>query len=176
MDNFIKKKKFEYSDIGIRAANKNSKTIVKRVNPFDKELSLKKGDVVLEIDSKKVQNAAHLMREILFSKIGKKHKLKIQRDGKVLYVEAVGKKRYGGGEIGDTFLEAKGLYFNQDLTIMKVSGEFEKYGLKIGDKLLQVNGVKVVSISDIRDNIDAFKYHASLLFERNDFQFFVNIN
>ena len=59
---------------------------------------------------------------------------------------------------------------------MKLSKEFKINGLKVGDKLLQVNGKKVSSISDIRDNIDDFKYHASLLFDRNDFQFFVNIN
>lgn len=176
IDNFLKNKKVEYGDIGVRAKNLNSKVVIKRVNPFDKTLKLKKGDVVLEINSKKVQNAGHLMREILFSPIGKKHKLKIKRAKKILTVDAITKKRYGGGEIGDTFLEAKGLYFDNGLCIMKISGDYKGYGLKIGDKLLQVNGKKVTTIDDIRDNIDDFKFHASLLFTRNNFQFFVNIN
>ncbi|WP_373073823.1 PDZ domain-containing protein [Sulfurimonas sp.] len=176
IDNFIKKKKIEYSDIGIRVEEQNNKTIIKRVNPFDNTIKLKKGDVVLEINSKKIKNAGHLMREILFSPIGKKHILKVKRVGKIISVEAISKKRYGGGEIGDTFLEAKGLYFNNDLLIMKITNDYKGYGLKVGDKLLQVNGKKVVSIDDIRENIDDFKHQASLLFLRDNFQFFVNIN
>lgn len=116
------------------------------------------------------------MREILFSPIGKKHKIKVKRDAQVLVLDALSKKRYGGADIGDTFLEPKGLYFGKDLKIKKISNEYNSYGLKVGDKLLQVNGKKVGHIDDIRENIDDFKYHASLLFLRDGFQFFVNIN
>ncbi|MCW9025690.1 MAG: PDZ domain-containing protein [Thiovulaceae bacterium] len=176
IDFFLKSKKMEYGDIGIRADDKNGKAFIKRINPFDSSSMLKKGDIVLEINSKRVKNAAQLMREILFSPVGKIHNLKIKRASKVLTVKAVTKKRYGGGNIGDTFLEAKGLFFNNDLTILKISKDYKGYGLKVGDKLLQVNGKKVSSIADIRENIDDFKFHASLLFARNGFQFFVNIN
>jgi hypothetical protein len=175
IDNFLKNKKVEYGDIGIRVKNLKSQVVVHRVNPFDMSVALKKGDIILEIDSKKVQSASHFMRKILFSKLGKKHTLKIKRADKILTLHVQTKKRYGGGEISDTFLEQKGLYFSKDLSIVKVSNYFKNYGLKIGDKLLQVNGKKVTGISDIRNNIDNFKFHASLLFSRDDFQFFVNV-
>ena len=176
LDNFIKAKKVAYGDIGIRVENKDGKVLIKRVDPFDESLKLKKGDIVLAIDSKKVKNAGHLMQKILFSPLGKEHTLKVVREGKVLNINAITKKRYGGGEIGDTFLEAKGLYFNHDLEIIKIANEYKAYGLKVGDRLLQVNGKKVKSIDDIRDNIDDFKFSASLLFQRGGFQFFVNID
>ncbi|QFR48470.1 PDZ domain-containing protein [Sulfurimonas lithotrophica] len=176
IDNFLKNKKVAYGDIGIRADDKNDKVIISRINPFDNSIKLKKGDIVLAIDSKEVKDASFLMCEILFSDIGKKHKLKIKRDKKILTIEAITKKRFGGGAISDTFLETKGLYFANDLTILKISKNFKSYGIKVGDKLLQVNGKKVSSTFDIRKNIDDFKSHASLLFVRDDFQFFVNIN
>ena len=176
IDNFIKKKNFQYADIGIRAEDKNNKTMIKRVNPFDSTLMLKKGDEVLEINSKKVKDAAHLMHEILFSKVGKKHTLKIRRDSKIISVEAISKKRYGGGEIGDTFLETKGLFLDKELYITQISEQIKSYGLKVGDKLLQVNGKRVSTVDDIADNIDDFKDKASLLLLRDGFEFFVNIN
>ena len=40
---------------------------------------------------------------------------------------------------------------------------------------MQVNGKKVANITDIREYISDFKFFASLLFEREHFQFFVNI-
>jgi len=176
IDHFLKSKNLHYGDIGIRVWDVKNKTIIRRVNPFEKSLGFHVGDEVLEMDSKKVHNAAQLMRKILFSKVGSKHKLKIKRDNKTIILNAQTLKRYGGGNIGDTFLESKGLYFDQNLCITKVSEEFKKYGLKVGDKLLQVNGKKVKSIDEIRENIDDFKFYASLLFTRNHFQFFVNIN
>ena len=176
IDHFLKSRIIEYGDIGIRAKDIKGKTILQRVNPFDTTKKFKNGDEVLAINSKKIRNSAHLMREILFSKIGKKHKLKIKRDGKIITVDATTAKRYGGGELCDTFLESKGLYLGRDLSIKRITKEYKGYGLKVGDKLLQVNGKKVNSLSDVMENIEDFKFHASLLFTRNHFQFFVNIN
>ena len=115
------------------------------------------------------------MRKILFSKIGTIHKIKIKRDSKYFNIKVKTKKRYGGGYLSDTFLEEKGIYFSPNLTIIKVSNEFDGYGLKIGDQLIQVNGNKIDNIADIREHISDFKYFASLLFQRRGFQFFVNI-
>ena len=66
-------------------------------------------------------------------------------------------------------------YFSEDLTILKVYNEFKKYGLLVGDRLVQVNDKKVSTTADIRENIDDFKHFASLLFLRKNFQFFVKI-
>ena len=58
---------------------------------------------------------------------------------------------------------------------MRVSTAFKKYGLLIGDQLLQVNGVAVKTQEELLHYIEDFKDFSSLLFERRKFQFFVNI-
>ncbi len=176
IDNFIKKDKVEYGDIGVRVEDRKNKVVVSRVNPFDQSVKIKKGDIILELNSKKVNSSAEFMQKILFSKLGKKHTIKVQRGAKILSLEATTKKRQGGGELGDTFLETMGLFFDKDLKITKISEYFKRYGLKLGDQLLQVNGKRVENLDDIVKNIEDFKYKASLLFTRDSFQFFININ
>lgn len=175
IERFLKSKTTDYGDIGIRVEDAKKQIIIKRVNPFIKNNPFLEGDCVVGYDGKKINNSAELMRKILFSKIGTIHVVKVKRASKYLTFKVKTQKRYGGGYISDTFLEQKGIYFSPNLSILKIANEFEGYGLKIGDRLIQVNGTKVSNISDIREHISDFKYFASLLFERNGFQFFVNI-
>ncbi len=176
IDNFINSKNKDYSDLGIRVIDDAKKVIVNRVNPFDKNMKFKKGDHITHLNTKKVKNSSRFMMDILFAKIGTKFKINIIRDGKKVALDAVTTKRLGGGSISDTFLEQNGLYFSDNLTIISIGEKYKIYGLKIGDRLIQVNNKKVNTITDIRKNIDDFKHFASLLFTRNNFQFFVNIN
>ncbi len=176
INNFIKKPKVDYGDIGVRVEDKNSKVVVNRVDPFDKSVRFKKGDLILELNSKKVESSAEFMQDILFGGVGKTHTVKIKRQNKEISIKCVSKQRYGGGYIGDTFLESKGLYLDEELKIVNLSRYFKRYGLKVGDQLIQVNGKKVNTKSDISKNIEDFKHKASLLFSRDNFQFFININ
>lgn len=176
ISHFINSKNTHYGDIGIRVMDDAKLIIVKRVNPFDKTMQFKKGDCITHINGKKVTSSSGFMRSVLFSKVEKKLKISVIRDGKKITISTLTSRRFGGGAISDTFLEKNGLYFSNDLMILQVGKSYSKYGLAIGDKLLQVNGKKVKTIEDIRSNIDDFKHFASLLFSRNNFQFFVNIN
>ncbi len=173
---FIKSKTSEYGDIGIRVDDKKSLVIVKRVNPFLENNSFEIDDCVVLFDGKKIKDSATLMRKILFSKVGSSHSVKVKRGSKYLTFKVKTQKRYGGGYISDTFLEEKGLYFSENLTILKITNEFNGYGLKVGDRLIQVNGKKVENLGYIAKYLSEFKERATLLFERNHFQFFVDIN
>lgn len=173
---FITSKNINYGDIGIRVIDEAKLIIVNRVNPFDETNLFKKGDCITHLNGKKVKNASRFMMSVLFSKFNTKLKISIIRDGKKLTINTKIVKRFGGGAISDTFLEQNGLYFSENLTITSISKEYNKYGLAIGDRLIQVNGKKVRTIIEIRKNIDSFKHFASLLFTRNNFQFFININ
>ncbi len=176
LDHFINSKNKYYSDIGVRVIDEGKLIIIKRVNPFDKNMKFKKDDCITHLNGKRVKNASSFMMAILFSKLGTKFDIKIIRDGKKLSITTKTTQRFGGGFVSDTFLEQNGLYFSDNLTIIRIGKKYEKYGLDIGDRLIQVNGKKVSSISDIRETIDDFKHFASLLFTRKHFQFFVNIN
>jgi hypothetical protein len=101
--------------------------------------------------------------------------VKVKRGTKFLNFNVIVHKRYGGGNVSDTFLESKGIYFDENMKIVKLSEDFKEYGLLIGDRLIQVNGVFVKTEDELRKYIEDFKDFSSLLFERKNFQFFVNI-
>jgi len=172
---FIAMKHPTYADIGIRVKEEDGLAIVNASDPFMKQNPFKIGDCILRYDNKKVQSASSLMRAILFSKIGSKHHVKIKRDKKFLTFDVESMQRYGGGDISDTFLEQKGIYFDKSLAITKFRGVFKNYGLKVGDRLIQVNGKRVKTQKELREYIEKFKDYSSLVFERKNFQFFVNI-
>ncbi len=173
---FINSKEIAYGDIGIRVEDKNGFITVVASDPFMKNNPFKKGDHILEYEGKKIKQSSSLMRKILFSKLGSSHKVKIKRNNQLLNIKAVTTKRYGGGYLSDTFLEQKGIYFDETLHIVKIGQNFKSYGLLVGDQLLQVNGVKVKNQQELLEYIADFKDFSSLLFERRYFQFFVQIN
>ena len=176
LKNFIENKTADYGDIGIRVKDEGKCVKIIASNPYLKNNPLKRGDCVVVFDGKKVRSSAQLMKKILFSKIGSKHTIQIKRDKKLhTFKNILALKRTGGGEISDTFLEFRGIYFNKKLYVVKLNKDFKEYGLKLGDKLIQVNGVQVKNQEQLRTYVENFKDFSRLLLERNNFQFFVNI-
>jgi len=176
IDRFIKIKKVSYSDIGIRVVGEKKLVVINAINPFMKANPFKVDDTVLEFDGKKVKNASALMRDILFSRIGSSHKVKVKRDGKVLTLNTQSQKRYGGGYLSDTFLEFVGISFDKNLKVVKIDEKAKKYSLKLGDKLLQINQKDITTEAEILETISKSRESTNLLFIRDDFQFFVKIN
>lgn len=172
---FMKSKSTFYGDIGIRVDEKSNSVIVRASDPFMKNNPFQRGDRVLEFDGKRVVNAASLMQKILFSDLDTIHSVKIQRGSDITIFHVATKKRFGGGFVSDTFLESRGLYFDSKLRLTKITGSFKNYGLVLGDRLIQVNGVKVKTQEELRSYMENFTDYSSLLFERNHFEFFVNI-
>jgi len=176
LQRFINSNENTYADFGMRIQELNSLVIVKSIDPFMKNNPFKKGDCIISLDGKKVKSSSAFMRDVLFSKVGLSHKIEVKRGGKILKLDVKTQKRDGGGYISDTFLEHKGFYFSKDLKIIKIDKPQKDYGLKLGDKLLQVNGVIIENQQDVMENISNFKEFASLLFERDNFQFFIRVN
>jgi len=172
---FISNESADYSDIGVRVRDEKGFVIVIASNPYMKENLIKKGDCIVAFDGKKVKDSATFMQKVLFSKVGSKHSVKIKRDSKFHIFKVTTKKRDGGGEISDTFLEFRGIFFNKKLEVVELSSEFVKYGLLLGDKLVQVNGVRINNQDELRNYIEDYKIFSALLFERKNFEFFVNI-
>lgn len=176
IERFLKVKKVRYGDFGIRVATVNSAVVVISSNPFLKENSFKKGDIILELDGKKVKDSATFMRDVLFSEIGSLHTLKIKRANELLALSAKTQNRVGGGYLSDTFLEFLGISFNEELHVTKIEQSARNYGLKAGDKLLRVNGVDVKKLQEISKILDNPKEPVNLLIQREQFQFFVKVN
>ncbi|QOY54930.1 PDZ domain-containing protein [Candidatus Sulfurimonas marisnigri] len=176
IERFLKIKEVSYSDIGIRVHNVKKAVIVDSSNPFMKNNQFKKDDRILEFDGKNVIDSATLMRNILFSDIGSTHKLKIKRGKKILTVNVKSQKRYGGGYLSDTFLEFLGISFDKNLCTVKIEKKAQHYKLKIGDQLLQVNTTKIRNEQDILEIVANTQKSVKLLFQREEFQFFVTVN
>jgi len=176
IERFIKMKDVSYSDIGIRVKDDKQFVIIEAINPFMKDNPFRVNDRVLEFDEKKVLNASALMRNILFSKLGSLHTLKIKRENQIIKLKTKSLKRYGGGYLSDTFLEFLGLSFDKNLKIVKIEKKAQKYGLKLGDTLLQINQKNISNEEEILKIVSQDKNSTNLLFQRDNFQFFVKIN
>ncbi len=176
LQRFINSNENTYADLGIRVKELDSLVMVKSIDPFMKNNPFQKGDCIIALDGKKVKSSALFMREVLFAKVGSMHIVTIKREGKILKLNLKTQKRDGGGYISDTFLEQKGFYFSKDLKVITIEQPQKAYGLRLGDKLLQVNGVIVENQQDVMESISDFKEFATLLFERDNFQFFIRVN
>jgi len=173
---FIDTKDISYGDIGMRVKDIDSKIIVIATDPFIKHNPFKIGDCIVKFNFKPIYSSSKLMKKILFKHIGSFCSVKIKRKNQFLTLKVIVDKRYGGGYLSDTFFEREGLYFDSNLCITKVKGKFKAYGLKVGDKLVQVNAKLVSKQGEVRESIEKNINNLSLLFEREHFQFFVNVN
>lgn len=171
---FVNSDTLDYADIGIRVKDEKNRVVVKRVDPFVKRNPFKKDDILLKIDGVNVGDASTFMKKILFSKISKSYVIILKRGSKIINCVVKTTKRYGGGYISDSFLEQKGIYFSKDLTIVKLTNTLNSNGLKVGDRLIQLNSKRVYSLDDIANDMSAFKNLPKLLFQRGNFQFFLS--
>jgi len=172
----FKAKDVLYGDVGIRLDNKNSALHVSRINPFFEMQNFCKDDIVLAFDGMKISSICKLRRLILFAKIGSIHRFKILRNSKVKYIKVKIQKRLGGGLLSDTFLESFGLYLDDRLCVRFSNTQTVKMDLDVGDCLIQVNFHDVDSAKDIQNRVQSSDIDNALLFERQNFQFFIHIN
>jgi hypothetical protein len=176
---FINSKSVFYGDIGARFIQRGQEFIVENIDPFYEKQNLKVGDKVLKIDGNKIYSLKGLTQKVLFSNLGKKLKLEVLRDTKTLTVESVVVQKDGGGSLNDSFLEKKGIFLDADMRIKHINKDSFGYinGLKVGDKLLQVNHTKIENIQQLRKFFTAIQDNSvNILFDRNDFQFFTKLD
>ncbi|MEO1938016.1 MAG: PDZ domain-containing protein, partial [Sulfurimonas sp.] len=95
IEHFLASQRVEYSDMGIRVKQYKNRVFVSAKDPFFENNPLKKEDVIVAMDGKKVQSAALLMQSILFAKVGSKHTLDYLREGKKQKASITLQKRYG---------------------------------------------------------------------------------
>jgi hypothetical protein len=167
-----------YGDIGVRFTKRGDSFFVSSINPFYKEQPLKVGDKILRVNGKEIFSLKQLRRAVLFAKPNSKLKIKLLRGNALFEVDVKVFKKISGGVLGDSFLEKRGIYFDEKLQIKKVSKDSfaSKIGLKKGDKLLMIDGIKMENEDDLKSYLsNTKKGEFQLLFDRDDFQFFVHL-
>jgi len=176
INHFLNTKQSIYGDIGIRVNDSNMGVVVKYIDPFFPNNPFKKGDKIVRFNHMKITSASSLMQKILFSKPNTQQTLTIVRGKrkKVLHLKTA--QRYGGGFISDTFLERKGLYFDDALRVIRITDKAKKYQLKVGDKILRVNGVEVHTVEQLKEVLQQHTSTYKLLIQRDGFEFFISFS
>ncbi len=184
--NFIKRlltsTEIFYGDIGVRFARHGKNIIVSRAKPFFPKQSLKVGDIIKKIDGKKIKTVEEATNAILLQKRNHVVKIEFFRKNALHVVKIKVLNRYRVkktvAKSNNSFLKNRGIFFDDKMKIKRISKHSfgEKSGLKIGDKLLQINQISVKNQNDAKKIFSKIKNkEANLLFERHDFQFFVKV-
>jgi len=189
LERFIKGQSASFPELGVRVIDGNESVIVDFVDPSFKDAKLKAGDKLTLLNGKKVSNVAEFAEALKTFKDLTKVSAQIQRDNawieenilapKPVVKKVEPKKVPLPDAKKESYLQNKGFKFDSDLRIKDiVRGSFaEKSGLKAGDRLMQVDQLPVERIAEA----DAYlaknrNREISLLFDRDDFQFFVTLN
>jgi C-terminal processing protease CtpA/Prc len=176
---FLNSTEIFYGDIGVRFAKKGKEIVIASINQMRINKNLKVGDVIKKIDGKTVKNLQDLENKILFTKRNQSIKLEFLRKN-ALHAENIKVfQKNGGGEASDSFLEAKGMFFDKNLSINKIFKDSfaDKKGLKIGDRLVQIDRKSVKNQNDARIVFSKTKKKSIyLLFDRGGSQFFIKVD
>jgi len=152
--------------------------LVNRVNPFI-NLPLLPGDKVIKIDKIKYPSLDQIRDRVDNCKSGEKIFFNVVRKNRNYNFKLKCFERVGGGRVSDTFLENFGIWFNKKLIISKIDPNRAgfKSGLRIGDRLLKVDGSMVFTQNGVQEILSSYSLKRSkpkaMLWERDNFQFFL---
>ena len=188
LQRFIDGKSASFQDLGVRVVDGNESVIVDFVDPTFKDAKLKVGDKITLLNGKKVSNVTEFGDALKTFKDLTKVSAQIQRDNawieenilapKPVVKKAEPKKVPLPESKKESYLQAKGFKFDNDLRLKEITrGSLaEQSGLKAGDRLIQIDQVPVERVSEADSYLaKARNREVSLLFDRDDFQFFVTL-
>lgn len=184
IEKFITSKSVSYPILGARFEENNETIVVDFVDPSNKEVKLKAGDKILALNGRKIKTLAEFNEALLSEKSPKKISAQIQRDNAwieedILAIKPkVEPKKVIVAPKKVSYMGSKGFKFDSDMKIVSVAdGSFvQMSGLHVGDRLIQIDDKKIASLSQADAFFEKTKNReTSLLFERNDFQFFVTL-
>ena len=189
-----------YGDVGAVFEERDDKLYVKSVDPLGRGAALMVGDEILSVNGEKFESLRELNERILFAKKGERLKFEIKRGDEVLrFGVAVSDDATKKEQKAPTKADKKaassdaktqsipqssnaasvqklyGMTFDEKLTVKSVdaSSGAAKFGVRVGDKLIQV-GQKAVSSRKEALGLLAKSGGQNLLFRRNGFDFFYN--
>lgn len=180
---FVEGKTASYAELGARFVEGNESLMVSATDTVVGKTKLKVGDKITALNGKKVKTLRELHDALLLAKKDSKLSATLERNNawieenilvlppKPQVVKKVEPKK-------ESYLQTKGFVFDATLKLTDTlrSSFAEHNGLKEGDRLIQIDDVKVEKMAEV----DAYlaksrNKEISLLFERNDFQFFVTL-
>ena len=137
---------------------------------------LKSGDIILEFDGKKIQEASELPRFVAETSVGKKVPMTVMRNGREEKVTAVieSLKESAGTEDGEAIQDRLGLTVREldknlaerfqlkdssgvIVTDLKPDGAAQDAGIAAGDIIKEINGTPITSLADYNKAVAAHK-------------------
>jgi serine protease Do len=159
--------------------------------------ALKVGDIVVEIDGKKIKNGQDVVREVLKKKVGQKIELDVIREGKRIKVEvtttemppeagerkapSVNKEWFGlqVTTVTPDIAKELGLPKAEGVVIgnVEAGSAGQDAGLRKGDVILEVNRQRIKDENDYRNAMEKIKPEqgALLLVSREGSTFFISL-
>lgn len=181
---FIEGKSASYGDLGARFVEGNETIFVDMIDTNASKTKLKVGDKITALNGKNVKNLAEFHEAFLLGKSNAKLSATLERNNSwveenLLYTPPKPQpKKVAPVVKKESYLETKGFKLGADLKLSDpMRGSFaEMNGLKEGDRLMQVDDTRIDKLSDVDAYLAKSKNkEIILLFERNDFQFFVTL-
>ncbi|AQW85043.1 putative PDZ domain protein [Campylobacter pinnipediorum subsp. pinnipediorum] len=189
-----------YGDIGVIFEQKGDKFFVKSVDPLGRGKALMKGDEILSVNSDKPKSLRLLNETVLFAPKGSLLEFKIRRDGEEtkIYTPVSGDVSLKDNSIQestkdkttqieknnqntesnllDEILMQWGIFVDNNLVVKKVvdGSKAEEFGIKLNDKILQLNSDDVKNRKQLLEKIGK-QTSFLLLFRRDDFDFFARV-
>ncbi len=189
LDRFIKGQSASFPELGVRVIDSNESVVVDFVDLSFKDAKLKAGDKITLLNGKKVSNITEFTEALKTFKDLTKVSAQIQRDNawieeNILASKSATKKVESKKvplpeKKKESYLQTKGFKFDSELRIKDIArGSFaEQSGLKVGDRLMQVDQLPVDRMAEADTYLAKNRNReVSLLFDRDDFQFFVTLN
>ncbi|BBG66708.1 hypothetical protein NNO_2005 [Hydrogenimonas sp.] len=167
-----------HSDVGARFAEKKIGVVVDSVDPFAGS-GLMPGDKILKAGSFDHPSLRKTRELVDGCRVGERLTFGVERNGKSVSVEAPCFDRRGGGVLSDTFLERFGMHFSKSLRISEIDTSSISYkkGLRVGDRLLMIDGKPVGGEAEVREVLSGYAVQKrtpeNMLWEREGFQFFL---
>lgn len=186
-----------YGDVGAVFEMNETKFIVKSVDQLGRGQALLSSDEILSINGEKFKSLREFNERILFAKKGEILTFEVLRDGEVHKFDiAVSndkdiidknikevkqkpevKEIVKSAQIVNTakdFFKLQGITLDKNLVVKKVDSgsKAAKFGIKSGDKLLQIDKSEVKTYKEALNLTSKEKSQNLLLFRRGEFDFF----
>jgi hypothetical protein len=160
-----------YSTLGVRVKKCKNNLVVNYKNPFLKS-PLEVGDIIVELNSKKITSLKNFNETILFSPYNKKITLKIKRCNKPKTIKAPLYERKGGGFLSDSFLESIDVYLDNNLSVISSKNKM----IKKGDVIKMINKQQVKTTDEIKSALSNVKNSFKMGINRGGLEFFIKID
>jgi len=186
LKDFMDGKTASYHDLGARFVEGNESIFVDKIDNNTSKTKLKVGDKITALNGRKVRTLPEFHEAFMLAKTTSKLSATMERNNawveeNILVMPPKPEPKPKPKKVAPpkvSYFETKGFAFSPQLALNepKRASVAEHSGLKAGDRLLQINGMKVESKAEAEAYMDKSREKEfNLLFDRNDFQFFVTL-